>query len=96
MRERLEYAAVWTVLKILGRLPRPVARSLAGHLAAVVFRLQPAWRRAALFNLSLAFPEWQESQRELVVREHGAKDWLGDGRIRASSPTTPRRISNAS
>jgi len=69
MRERLEYAAVWAVLQFFGRLPRPIARWTAGHLAAAVFRIQPAWRRAALFNLRLAFPEWDESRRERVVRD---------------------------
>src|SRR5437016_11950337 len=68
MRERLEYVAAWMLLQFLGRMPRPLARWTAGHMATMVFRLQPAWRRAALFNLRLAFPEWSESQRELVVR----------------------------
>src|SRR5579864_4738518 len=78
MRERLEYAAVWTLLKFLGFLPRPVARWLCGNLAVVVFRLQPKWRRAALFNLRLAFPEWSESQRESVVRSMVRKiGWIG-------------------
>ena len=58
MRERLEYVAAWALLKILGALPRRVARWSAAGVALFLFRLRPAWRRVALFNLRLAFPEW--------------------------------------
>ena len=68
MRERFEYAVAWAVLKFLGLLPRTAARWLAARLAALLFRVQPAWRRVALFNLQLAFPDWTEPQRENVVR----------------------------
>jgi Kdo2-lipid IVA lauroyltransferase/acyltransferase len=69
MRERLEYAAAWSVLKFLGLLPRPLARWTAARLAALIFLLRPPLRRAALFNLRLAFPGWPESRRNGVVRE---------------------------
>jgi Kdo2-lipid IVA lauroyltransferase/acyltransferase len=69
MRERCEYAAAWAVLKFLGLLPRSVARWAGARLAAFLFRLQPAWRRVALFNLQLAFPDWTAAQREKVVRD---------------------------
>ena len=68
MRERCEYAAAWAVLKFLGWLPRTAARWVAARLAALLFRLQPAWRRVALFNLQLAFPDWTKPEREEVVR----------------------------
>jgi Kdo2-lipid IVA lauroyltransferase/acyltransferase len=68
MRERLEYAAAWGTLKVLGWLPRPVARWKAARLAAILFRIRPGWRRAALRNLRLAFPEWSEAERARVVK----------------------------
>jgi KDO2-lipid IV(A) lauroyltransferase len=68
MRERCEYAVAWAALKFLGLLPRSVARWVAAWLAAFLFRLQPAWRQVALFNLQLAFPGWTDSQRQKVVR----------------------------
>ena len=69
MRERLEYAATWALLKILGALPRRVARWSAAGLALFLFQLRPAWRRVALFNLRLAFPEWPEARCRVVVRK---------------------------
>ena len=69
MRERLEYAAAWGMLKFLGWWPRPVARWVAARLAAILFRINPAWKRVALFNLRLAFPEWSEAERERTVRQ---------------------------
>jgi Kdo2-lipid IVA lauroyltransferase/acyltransferase len=68
MRERLEYAAAWATLKFFGLLPRPVARWMAARFAAILFRVRPVWRRVALFNLRLAFPEWNEAERERVVK----------------------------
>ncbi len=67
MRERCEYAIAWAVLKFLGLLPRSAARWVAARLAALLFRLQPVWRRVALFNLQLAFPQWTESERQRTV-----------------------------
>jgi Kdo2-lipid IVA lauroyltransferase/acyltransferase len=68
MRERLEYGAAWFTLKLFGWLPRPVARWTAAQLAAALFRIRPEWRRVALFNLKLAFPDWSDVQREQTVR----------------------------
>ena len=68
MRERLEYAAAWAVLKFLGLLPRPAARWVASRFGAILFRINPAWRRVTLLNLQLAFPEWSEAERERTVR----------------------------
>lgn len=69
MREWLEYAPVWLILKMIGALPRPVARSLAATVTAVLFRLMPRLRKIAEFNLRLAFPEWTDAQREEVTRK---------------------------
>jgi KDO2-lipid IV(A) lauroyltransferase len=64
----LEYAAAWTILKLLGVLPRSIARGLAVSVARVLYALLPKLRRTAKFNLRLAFPEWNEEKRSTVIR----------------------------
>ena len=68
MREWLEYAAVWVILKKLGFLPRLVARSSAAVAVRIFYALMPKLRKTAEINLRIAFPEWSDAQRETVVR----------------------------
>src|ERR1051325_299648 len=68
MREGFEYALAWLLLKFLGALPRRVARWTGAHLGALIFRLNPIWRRSAMFNLHIAFPQWTEAQRQQTVQ----------------------------
>ena len=68
MREWLEYAAVSTVLKALGALPRGFARRLAAAVAFALYAILPKLRRTAEFNLRLAFPEWDAARRNAVIR----------------------------
>ena len=68
MKEWMEYAAVWVLLKGLGVLPRPLARSLAAMLARILYALMPKLRKTAEVNLRIAFPEWNEAQRKAVSR----------------------------
>ena len=68
MREWLEYAVAWTGLKLLGLLPRPVVRFVGASFAAVAYAFRTPLRRAAMFNLHLAFPDWSEAKREDVIR----------------------------
>ena len=68
MREWTEYAAAWAGLKLLGLLPRPAARSVGASFAAVAYAVRAPLRRAAMFNLRLAFPDWSDAQRKSVVR----------------------------
>ena len=75
MKDWIEYAAVWVILKGLGVLPRPVARSLAAGVARVLFALSPKLRKTAEVNLLIAFPEWNESRRNAVI--HGMVRNLG-------------------
>ena len=67
--EWLEYAAVWLILKGLGVLPRPVARSLAVAITRLLYCLLPKLKKTAEINLRIAFPDWNESQRQAVI--HG-------------------------
>jgi KDO2-lipid IV(A) lauroyltransferase len=68
VRERLEYAAVWLLLKTIGALPRPVARFTGACTAALLFWMRPSLRSAAAENLALAFPDWTPKQRRAVIR----------------------------
>ncbi|MGC1903325.1 MAG: lysophospholipid acyltransferase family protein [Candidatus Acidiferrum sp.] len=68
MVERLEYAAVWTILKLFGALPRWAARGLAALIARILFALLPKLRKTAEFNLKVAFPDWADAQRDAAIR----------------------------
>ncbi len=68
MKEWLEYAPVWLILKMLGALPRGLARGFAASVTSLLFALQPRLRKTAEFNLRLAFPDWTHAQRKDVTR----------------------------
>jgi KDO2-lipid IV(A) lauroyltransferase len=68
MKEQLQYGLAWSVIKLLGVLPRPLARGLAATGARVLLALLPKLRQTAEFNLQRAFPEWPESKRREVKR----------------------------
>ena len=68
MREWLEFSTARLALKTLGALPRPLARAVGASLTAIVFRFRSPLRRAALFNLKLAFPGWTDARRRHTIR----------------------------
>jgi Kdo2-lipid IVA lauroyltransferase/acyltransferase len=68
MKQWIEFAAVWTILKLFGAVPRQTARNLAAFVARVLLSLLPRLRRIAEFNLRLAFPEWDDWQHQNVIR----------------------------
>ena len=68
MRERMEYAAAWIGLKTMGLLPRSAARFVGAAFAAAAYRVRTPLRRAAMFNLRLAFPDWEDAARERAIR----------------------------
>ena len=68
MREWLEFSATRVALKMLGTLPRPLARAVGASLTAIVFQFRPPLRRAAMFNLRLAFPDWTDARRRRAIR----------------------------
>jgi Kdo2-lipid IVA lauroyltransferase/acyltransferase len=68
LRERLEYALVWPWIKILGSLPRPVARAIGIMLGLTVYAVHGRLRRVGLLNLTLAFPEMSEDNRRRLLR----------------------------
>jgi KDO2-lipid IV(A) lauroyltransferase len=68
MKEWLEYAAVWLILKALGAMPRTVARGFAASVTGLFFSWLPKLRKTAEFNLRLAFPDWTDAQRKDATR----------------------------
>jgi KDO2-lipid IV(A) lauroyltransferase len=68
MREWLEFAAVWAVLKAVAMLPRGLARAVAAGVARMLYAMTPTLRKTAEFNLRLAFPEWSEERRQATIR----------------------------
>jgi KDO2-lipid IV(A) lauroyltransferase len=68
MKEWIEYAALRLILKGLGLLPRPLARSFASGVARVLYALLPKLRKTAEVNLRIAFPGWNGAQRKSVIR----------------------------
>lgn len=68
MREWVEYAATRLALGLLGALPRSVARFITVQLVRLAYFLRPPLRRAAHWNLRLAFPEWSAAKRRWAIR----------------------------
>jgi len=68
MRRRLEYAAAWPFLKIMGILPRPVSRAFAIAIAQLVYRLHFRLRQVGMRNLAMAFPQKHEAERRRILR----------------------------
>ena len=68
MREHLEYVFAWILLKFLGCLPRMLARAIGVFVASILFLIRPPLRRAAEFNLRLAFPELPEAARHDILK----------------------------
>ena len=76
-RERLEFVALWLLVRAIGALPRGLARRVGAAIGAIAFRLLGRLRRVGVRNLTLAYPEWTPEQRTaalaLVYRNLG---WL--------------------
>jgi len=68
MKEWLEYALVWFVVKGLGLFPRSSARSFAVAAMRSFYVLLPRLRKTAEINLNIAFPNWTEARRKSVIR----------------------------
>lgn len=68
MRYRLEYAPVWLIVKLLGALPRPLARGLAIGIAHLFGMVKHRLKRVGLRNLEIAFPEKTPAERRRILR----------------------------
>ena len=68
MRETLEYWLVLAVAKTLGRIPRGLARLLAGLLGFGVYSALGRLRSVGVRNLQLALPELSPESRDEILR----------------------------
>jgi len=68
MRRQLEYAAAWPFIKVLGVLPRPLARAFGIGLGRIVYLAHVRLRRVGMRNLALAFPDKTEAERARILR----------------------------
>jgi Kdo2-lipid IVA lauroyltransferase/acyltransferase len=68
MRRKLEYAAAWPFLKIMGILPRRLARAFAIGVAQIVYLLHFRLRQVGMRNLARVFPEKSEAERKRILR----------------------------
>jgi KDO2-lipid IV(A) lauroyltransferase len=68
MRQRIEYALAWPIIKVLGLLPRSLSRAAAVALAWLVYVLHVRLRHVGMRNLALAFPEKSKHERAWILR----------------------------
>src|ERR1700751_1548230 len=68
MRRRLEFILVWTLVKILGTLPRSWARGIGAVVGHIAYLSVPRLRRTGHRNLELAFPESKSEDRDRILR----------------------------
>ena len=68
MRRKLEYAAAWPFIKILGLMPRRLSRAFGIGLGRAVYLLHLRLRRVGMRNLALAFPDKTEAERAVILR----------------------------
>jgi KDO2-lipid IV(A) lauroyltransferase len=68
MRQRLEYGLAWIPIKLMGSLPRPLARAVGIALALTVYVLHVRLRRVGMRNLAMAFPEKSRRERARILR----------------------------
>jgi KDO2-lipid IV(A) lauroyltransferase len=66
MMEWLQYAVAGAFVRLLGILPRPIARFLAAGATRLLLLLLPKLWKTAAFNLRLAFPAWKEAERRAI------------------------------
>jgi KDO2-lipid IV(A) lauroyltransferase len=68
LRQKLEYAPVWLIVKTIGALPRWLARAIGISIAWTVYLLHVRLRHVGMRNLALAFPEKTRRERARILR----------------------------
>jgi KDO2-lipid IV(A) lauroyltransferase len=68
LRHRLEFALVWTGIRILRAMPRSLARAAGALIAFIAYLGMSRLRKTGLRNLELAFPELTLAARTQILR----------------------------
>jgi Kdo2-lipid IVA lauroyltransferase/acyltransferase len=86
LRHRIEFFAARSILGFLGWLPQRAARIVCVVLAALSYAFWPRLRRVGMFNLRIAFPEWNDKRRRKVL----FSEFLNLGRMLADFAHFPQ------
>ncbi|HKT87093.1 MAG TPA: lysophospholipid acyltransferase family protein [Candidatus Sulfotelmatobacter sp.] len=68
MRRKLEYAAAWPFIKVLGLLPRRLSRAMGIAIAQLFYLLHFRLRQVGMRNLAMALPEKTIPERKRILR----------------------------
>jgi Kdo2-lipid IVA lauroyltransferase/acyltransferase len=68
MRYRLQYMPVALMVRLIGALPRPLARGIGILMGGGIYHLHLRLRRVGMRNLQLAFPEKSQKERRKILR----------------------------
>jgi len=68
MLYRLQYLPLALLVRLVGVLPRPLARGVGITLGRVVYLIHPRLRRVGLRNLEMAFPDKTLAERRGTLR----------------------------
>lgn len=68
MRQKMEFALVWLLVKLLGLPPRAVARAIGAGVGRLAFATIPRLRQVGMRNLAIAFPAKSVGEREQILR----------------------------
>lgn len=69
MQQNIEFAIVWLLVRVLGMLPRGMARGIGAAVGALAFRVLSRLRSVGTKNLELAFPEASAEDRQHILRK---------------------------
>ena len=77
VRQTIEFVLLWVSVRLIGLLPRGVARAIGGWVGGIAYRVLGRLRSVGQRNLRLAFPEMAEAERERILRtEYRNLGWL--------------------
>ncbi|MGA9566471.1 MAG: lysophospholipid acyltransferase family protein [Candidatus Korobacteraceae bacterium] len=68
MMYRLQYLLLAVLVRLVGTLPRPVARAVGTTIGRLAYLLHPRLRRVGMRNLEMAFPTKSVAERRKILR----------------------------
>jgi Kdo2-lipid IVA lauroyltransferase/acyltransferase len=68
VNENLPKNSLW--IRVFSRVPLSIWYPIARFLAWMAWKITPYRRHVVLANLKASFPEWDDAQRELVIRDY--------------------------
>jgi Kdo2-lipid IVA lauroyltransferase/acyltransferase len=68
MKYRLQYLPLAVLVRLVGILPRPLARAVGITIGRFVYHLHPRLRRVGMRNLEMAFPTKSIAERRKILR----------------------------